>query len=351
MYTKEEENLIILSGIEEVKDSVKRNIVFKKQDENIHDFLIKTLTDGVYNIVKDKFNSKSYRAHILDELDKKGVKCVTCLSEEYPEALKNIYAPPLVLYCKGNTSLLKSDCFAVVGSRRSSASALALCKKISSELTEEFTVVSGLADGADSSALEGALPSGRVISVLAGGFDNIYPSSNIALAEKVAKNGLLICEYPPHMRAQKYNFPVRNRIIAGLSKGVLVASAGEKSGALITADYALEYGREIFAFPYFPNTASGKGCNSLIKNGAYLTENILDIFSVFGLDLKRRRNEVSLSEAESAALEEIRKKEVAFLPFVAEALNVPAYQLIPVLSSLEIKGLIVRLGGNRYSVV
>lgn len=354
MYTKDEENIIILSSIDEIKDSVKRNLVFGqngKNTEDIENFLIKTLTVGVYNIVKQKFNDREYRANILNGLAEKGVSCVTYFSDGYPETLKNIDTPPLVLYCKGNVSLLKSNCFSVVGSRRSTANALALCKKISGELTQAFTVVTGIADGADSAALSGALPSGKVISVLAGGHGNIYPSANRRLAEEVAKNGLLISEYPPHMRAQKFNFPVRNRIIAGLSRGVLVVSAGEKSGALITANCALEYGREVFAFPYFPNTASGVGCNSLIKNGASLTENILDIFLSFGLDLKRSENTVTLSDVEKAVLDEIKKSEAAFLPAVAEKLQKPTFQLIPVLTSLEIKGLVVRLGGNRYAAV
>lgn len=354
MYAKNEEDLIILSGIDEIKDSVKKRLVFGGGEESAEEkrrFLIKTLSDGVYNIIKEKFNDENYRKGVLDGLESKGVKCVTYLSESYPDSLKNIDSPPLILYCKGNTSLLKTNCFSVVGSRRSTANALALCKKISGELTEAFTVVSGLADGADSYALEGALPSGKVISVLASGFDNIYPPSNLSLAEKVAKSGLLISEYPPHMRALKYNFPVRNRIIAGLSRGVLVVSAGSKSGALITADYALEYGKDVFAFPYPPNAFSGEGCNALIKNGAYLTENILDIFAAFGLDLKRRQKRVSLSDEEKELFEEIKKVEIAFLPQVAERLQKPVYQLIPVLSSLEIKGLIVRLGGNRYSAV
>lgn len=354
MYTKDEENLIILSGIDEIKDAAVRNLVLSQYGKNIEDikkFLIKTLTDGVYNIVKQKFNDGQYRSRILDKLEKSGIKCVTYFSDDYPETLKNTDSPPPVLYCKGNTSLLKSNCFAVVGSRRSSANALALCRKISGELTEAFTVVTGIADGADSAALSGALPSGKVISVLAGGFDNIYPSANRRLAQEVAEKGLLVSEYLPHIQAQKFNFPLRNRIIAGLSRGVLVVSAGQKSGALITADYALEYGREVFAFPYFPNTASGVGCNSLIKNGATLTENILDIFLSFGLDFKRSEKTVTLSELERAVLDEVKKSGTAFLPVIAEKLQLPAYRIIPVLTSLEIKGLVSKLGGNRYSAI
>ena len=301
--------------------------------------------------MENKFHDVIFRTQLLESLDKKGIKCVTPISPDYPENLKHTDEPPLVLYCKGNVSLLKSNCFSVVGSRRTSPQALALCKKICGELTEAFTVVTGMAEGADSAAIEGALPSGKVISVLANGFDYFYPATNKSLIERVAREGLLISEYLPHILPLKYNFPVRNRIIAGLSRGTLVVSAGEKSGALITADFALEYGREVFAFPYNAGTASGAGCNALIKNGAYLTENILDILEVFGLDLKKSERAESLTEDEAALLNEIKLTGEGFLPGIAQKLNKFTYQLIPVAVSLEIKGLIVRLGGNRYGIV
>ena len=354
MYTKDEENFIILSSVEEISDAVKRALVFKCADterQDIEKFLIKTLSYGVYNTVKEKLSDGAYRSRILSGLEKRGITCVACFSESYPDILRHIDRPPLLLYCKGNVSLLKTNCFAVVGSRKSTANALALCRKISSELTAAFTVVSGIADGADTAALSGALLSGKAISVTASGFDNIYPSVNVSLAREISEKGLLVSEYPPHMRASKYNFPVRNRIIAGLSKGVLVASAGEKSGALITAECASEYGRDVFAFPYSPHISSGAGCNSLIKNGAYLTENILDIFSAFGLDLKRRGNCTGLSALEKAVLGEISKTDGALLSAVADSLGKQTYEIIPVLTALEIKGLAVRLGGNRYGAV
>ena len=343
-YTNEEENLIILSSIDELKSKEKLTSV------SIDD-LIKTAPSGVYNIIKEKLYDKAYRTKILEDLKNKGIVCVTYLSPDYPENLQNVYEPPAVLYCKGNIKLLKSNCFSVVGSRRTTAGALAQCKKISAELTEAFTVVTGMADGADSAAIEGALPSGKIISVLANGFDYFYPAVNRGLIESVAKDGLLISEYPPHIPPLKYNFPMRNRIIAGLSRGTLVISAGAKSGALITADYALEYGREVFAFPYTAGIASGAGCNNLIKNGAYLTENILDIFKVFGLDLEKPKKSISLSDTEKAVLDEIKISGEAFLPVIAENLKIPAHQLIPVITALEIKGLITRLGGNRYGII
>ena len=351
-YTEEEVNLIVLSGIEELGDRVKHNLVFTcKNAEERHKYAVKNIPTGVYNIVENKFRDGIFRTRFIESLKNKGIECVTYLSPDYPENLKNTDEPPVVLFCKGNTKLLNGNCFSVVGSRRTSAQALALCRKISGELTGAFTVVTGMAEGADSAVIEGALPSGKIVSVLANGFDCFYPAKNRNLIGKVAKEGLLVTEYLPHILPLKYNFPVRNRIIAGLSRGTLVVSAGEKSGALITADYALEYGREVFAFPYSAGVSSGAGCNKLIKNGAYLTENILDIFEAFGLDLKKSVQSVSLTEDEKAVLDEIKLAGEGFLPAIAQKLNKFTYQLIPVVASLEIKGLIARLGGNRYSII
>ncbi len=340
MYTEEEINLIMLS----LSGGSGRGVSVPDL-QKASDNLIKTHRHGVYNKVK--------RADALEMLREKGIECVTRLSPAYPEALANIDSPPAVLYCKGDTGLLKSDCFSVVGSRRTLPKALAACAKIAGELSKVFTVVSGLADGADTSALEGALGAGgKVISVLASGFDYIYPQCNRQLFESVATHGLAVSEYPPDTPPRPYYFPVRNRIIAGLSKGVLVVSAGEKSGALITADYSAEYGRDVYAFPYSAGIASGKGCNALIKKGAYLTENILDIFEGLRLDFNTPAEKtLNLNENESAVLEIIRSEGESFLPAVAQKLGKPHYEIIPAVTALQIKKLIINLGGNRYSAV
>jgi len=354
-YTQEELDLITLASLDELTYLQKKSLLsdltsptpdFVKDKKS----LIKSLSRGVYNKVREKYFSDEYREELMLGLEEAGVSIVTCFSENYPKLLRNTDVPPLVLYCKGNVSLLKTDCFAVVGSRKTLAQPLAECKKISKELTRHFTVVSGIAKGADAAALEGALESGKVISVLANGFNYFYPPENRSLTEKVAERGLLVSEYPPDVAPKKYYFPVRNRIIAGISKGVLVVSAGIKSGALITAHYADVYNRNIYAFPYNLGVTSGEGCNFLIKNKAKLTENTLDIFCDFGLDFKPQEEE-KLSAEEEKLLAAIRELGEAFLPDVAEKLGVFPFRLMPVVSKLEIKGLIVRLGGNRYAAV
>lgn len=355
IYSDTEENLIILCSIPELTYRLRRVLLSELNGNRPdfvknRDFLIKSLSAGVYNKVKELFSSAEYRAKVLDGLEKRGIECVTYFSEGYPDSLKNTPAAPIVLFCKGNVSLLKSRCFAVVGSRRTLPNIMKECSKLSAGLTEEFTVVTGMADGADSAAINGALPSGKVISVLANGFDYVYPAFNEQLTKNVEKSGLLVTEYPPEVAPRSYNFPVRNRIIAGLAEATLVVSAGKKSGALITAEYALEYNRTLFAFPYTLGVASGEGCNSLLKKGGILAENMLDIFSVFGLDCKPTEK-IGLSDEERKLLELIRAEGEVFLPSVAEKLGKAPYQLIPAVSALEIKGLIVRIGGNRYSAL
>lgn len=354
MYTEEEKDLITLCSITELSYKC-REILYDGMKNRRPDFskykeiLIKTLTHGVYNKVRAEFSDPNYGERVFAGLKKRGITCVTMFSADYPESLLNTPAPPHVLYCKGNVSLLKTRKFAIVGSRRTRPNVKASCKRMSGEIAEAFTVVSGIADGADTSAVEGALPSGKIISVLAYGFDYFYPACNENLIKQVAEKGLIVSEYPPEIGPQAYYFPARNRIIAGLAEGALIVSAGKRSGALITAGYAADYGREVFAFPYSLGVASGEGCNKLIKEGAYLVENTGDVFSAFGLEFKQAEKP-KLNEEELALFNEIREQGEAFIPAVAEKLGKPPYRLIPVLTSLEMKGLIVKLGGNRYAV-
>ncbi|MDE6598214.1 MAG: DNA-processing protein DprA [Clostridia bacterium] len=355
MYTQDEINLITLSSFDSLSYNIKYQLLSKLSSfggdfSKYENILIKTLPDGVYNKVKAKFYDPDYRKALLDALEKRGIKCVTYLSDEYPESLKNIPDPPINLYCKGDTTLLKTKCFSIVGSRKSTPKCIADTKKLSSEISQKFTVVSGMAEGADTAAIEGAIENGKVISVLAYGFDYAYPAVNANLINKVANEGLLISEHPPKIKPQAYMFPVRNRIIAGLSQGTLIVSAGIKSGALITANYAADYGRDVFVFPYYPGTSSGAGCNCLLKNGAIPAENILDIFKEFGLDFNKPKPQ-TLTEDESEVLSAVRELEEALIAQVADKLNKPAYKLIPIIASLEMKGLVVNLGGNRYSAV
>ena len=348
-YTSEERDLIVLSATG-VSPAVIKKLYnnFTRTTPNFEEnreYLIKTLSSGVYNEVRENFSSSAYRAEVLENLDKKEIICIPFFSESYPQILREIKNFPPLLYCLGNIGLLHSDSIGIVGSRRTLPLVLKECEKVSKELSERFNIISGAAAGADTAALTGAIESGRCVSVLAYGFDHIR--DNLLL--KQAVSGLLVTEYPPSVQAKPYQFPLRNRIIAALSKGVLVVSAAEKSGALITAEYAREFGRDIFAFPYSLGVESGAGCNRLIKEGAHLTECAKDILAFYGFE--HERETIFLSEEEERVYITIADAGEMLITEIADNLNMPVYKVLPIISSLELKGLAVRLGGNRYSVI
>ncbi len=215
--------------------------------------------------------------------ERHNLKILSLESPEYPRNLKCINDPPIILYVKG--SLLPEDSLgiAIVGSRRASFYGLTNAEKFAADLTASgFTVISGMARGIDTRAHRGALKSGgRTIAVIGSGLRNIYPQENKGLVEEIAAKGAVISEFPVNAGPLKQNFPRRNRVISGLSLGVLVVEACRNSGALITADFALEQGRDVFAIPGKIDLPSSCGTNELIKQGAKLTASIEDILEEF----------------------------------------------------------------------
>lgn len=210
----------------------------------------------------------------------KKYKIVTILDRNYPEKLKTIKDPPLVLYTIGRIDLLtRAKLLSVIGSRKPSHEAKPKMEYILSPLIEdEWVIVSGMARGIDGYAhLLTLEKNGDTIAVLGGGFEYIYPKEHIPLFKRIAKTGLVLTEYPPFVRPKKFHFPERNRIISGLSFGVLVIEAMEKSGTMITVEQALDQGREVFAVPGSPLIPQTKGCHLLIQDGAKLTQHSNDI--------------------------------------------------------------------------
>ena len=271
-------------------------------------------------------------------------------SPQYPTAWKELSDPPERLYALGNVALLQERRFAIVGSRRTPANALKLGEEISKTLSQSFVIVTGTADGGDTAAIEGALKgSGKVICLLAGGFSAL-PQYNLALLEKVAKKGLILSPHPYETEVRAFSYEYRNKLLAKLCEGILVLGAGEKSGALITAKYAEAFQRPIFALPYPPTSASGVGCNALIKRGGYLTENAGDIAERYCIDLTEKKIEISLSSDEQKAYEALQEGESHATELAAKT-GIPVFKLRAILSSLEVKGVVVSLGGNRYTVV
>ncbi len=213
----------------------------------------------------------------LLELEKIGANILTFEDEDYPKLFFHIESPPPIISYKGNKNLLNKDSIAIVGARNSSINGETLAKSIASDLAHkaQMTIVSGLARGIDAAAHNAALP--NTIAVLAGGIDNIYPPQNAHLYQKIYNQGLLIAELPLGTKPLMQHFPQRNRLVSGLSLGVVVIEAGKNSGSLITANFALEQGREVFAVPGFPLDPRSKGANKLIKDGAIIVENASDI--------------------------------------------------------------------------
>lgn len=271
-------------------------------------------------------------------------------SPYFPIEWKELCDCPERLYALGDISLLKGEKLAVVGSRRTPANALKLGAEIVKTLSNKLVIVTGVADGGDSAAIEGALAgSGKVICLLAGGFSAL-PQYNLALLEKVAKRGLILSPHPFETEVRAFSYEYRNKLLAKLCQGVLVLGAGEKSGALITAKYAAAFGKDVFAFPYPPNSASGAGCNLLIKRGGYLTESAKDVADRYGIDLTEKKREIHLTPDEEK-LYALLKEGEAHAAELAQQTGIPVFKLRAILSSLEVKGVVVSLGGNRYTAV
>ncbi|MET1178005.1 DNA-processing protein DprA [Peribacillus simplex] len=230
-------------------------------------------------IPSNKLNLFLKDLHSLNTIDKlknyedSQIHCLTIFDDEYPFLLKQIFDPPWVLYYKGDKKLLtRKNTLGVVGTRKPTSYGLEALKSILLPLVKKkFVIISGVAAGIDAESHKITLKEGGdTIGVLGGGLMQIYPKSNVTLAEEIVNKGLLISETPPEMKAEPWMFPLRNRIISGLSQGVFVVEAKERSGSLITAQAALEHGREVFALPGNVTSLESLGTNQLISDGAKL---------------------------------------------------------------------------------
>lgn len=286
----------------------------------------------------------------IARLTARNMFAVTLVGADYPAALRAIPDPPPVLYCMGRRELLAKRKFCIVGSRILPAWAEKTGKTISASLSRQFVIVTGIAEGGDRAAIDGALAGGNLICVLPNGLDIAYPAAHASLQREVARRGLLLSEYAPGVKTKKYAFHARNRILAGLSEGVLILAAGVRSGTLITAHCALEYGRELFALPHNVGVAQGEGCNEMIKAGAWLCTCAGDIFAAYGMEAEEKPR-VQLSEKEERLLAVLKEAGELHAAVLAERAGIPVFEAQAILSSLEMKGLAVRAGGNRFSAI
>lgn len=297
----------------------------------------------------------------LRECEAQGLTVLTESGPDYPDTLRNIPDAPGVLYVRGSLQPSDGLAVAVVGTRHASQYGLAQAERFASGLARcGYTIVSGLARGIDAAAHRGALKAnGRTLAVLGSGVLNIYPPEHAPLASEVANRGAVISENPPTAPPLAGAFPQRNRIITGLSLGVLVIEASDRSGALISARHAMEQGRDVFALPGRVDNRMARGCHKLIRDGAKLVESIDDVLEELGplatpIPLAgestnpplRHPAELQLNELEQAVLAAITDEPLS-IDEVTTACGLPVQNVLATISVLEMRRLIRRLGGNR----
>lgn len=280
-------------------------------------------------------------------------KFFTIEDEIYPESLKNIYNPPKKIYYKGNLNLLKENkMIGIVGTRNNSSYGNLCCEKIVKDLIEEdVVIISGFARGIDSIAHKTCIENnGKTIAVVASGLDIVYPSSNLNLWKKMEEKGLILSEYEFGTKPFRANFPQRNRIIAGLSKGVIVVESKEKGGSLVTANIALDEGRDVYAVPGEIFSDNSKGCNNLIRDSkAKLLNSAKEILEDYNW-LKTKEifveENTNFTEIQSKILNCLVHEKT--LDKIVQELNMSTSMLLYEIMELEIQGYIKSLAGGKY---
>jgi len=327
-----------------LKDIVASGIVPSKVAENIKEFDAETFLKKEYDLIK-RHNGE-----------------IICLGQkDYPQALSEIADPPPVLYIKGKIKKQDSAAIAIIGSRRASVYGVSIAEKFSAGLCDYgITVVSGMARGVDTAAHRGALrANGRTIAVLGSGLACIYPAENKKIFDAISASGAVISEFPMSTAPLACNFPRRNRIVSGLSLGVVVVEAAKRSGALITADFALEHGKEVFAVPGKVDSPSSYGVNNLIKQGAKLINSVYDIVEELGLELKRSitsqdekdlKDFSGLNNQEREVLKKISVKGIHIDQLALEC-QIPTAKLSAALLSLSLKKRIKQLPGKIFAQI
>ncbi len=303
-----------------------------------------------YLDVLDGISSKKIDA-LVKKMQENHVDYLTCYDEKFPQSLKDIDDNPYLLFYRGNVDLLNSDCIAVVGTRKSSSYGRRVAKDFTKVLSENFTIVSGLAYGIDSIAHETTLEeNGKTIAVLGGSVVDVYPSTNQNLANKIVeKNGLIVSEYGINSTPMPYHFPHRNRIVSGLSMGLLVCQAPSKSGTLSTVELALEQGKDVFVVPGEVYDAGFSGSNALIKSmqGACVTSprDICDYYHVGECFEKKQSYQLSIEE--QLVVNILSDGKMSFSEIVVRSQLKPS-DLNFLLANLELKSIIAKLPGNYY---
>ncbi len=278
---------------------------------------------------------------------------ITINDDIYPECLKEISDPPEKLYYKGNLELLKSErMIAVVGTRNPSSYGKLCCEYMIKKMSKaDITIVSGFAKGIDSIAHKTSLITGtKTIAVIASGLDIVYPASNLSLYREIEEKGLILTEYEPGTKPFKGNFPQRNRIIAGLSKGVIVVESKDRGGSLITADLALEYNRDVYAVPGDIFSEYSKGCNNLIRDAkAKSLSNIKELLEDYNWENKEENKSLKFTKNQDLILNSLFTEKS--FDQILEETKIAQTEILSELINLEIMGLIKSIAGGRYKKI
>lgn len=318
--------------------------------------------EGIKTNIKEKIVSnrkEEYVNKLLMDLSEHNINTTTVFDDDYPKSLYNIYDNPKILYRKGHFKYEDQLSIAIVGSRKATSYGIWATEKFVRELVKlDITIISGLAQGIDYIAHRTALEEdGRTIGVLGNGLDIIYPKKNKDVYEEIPKNGAIVSEYFLGTPPLAYNFPQRNRIISGLSLGVIIIEAKEKSGSLITAHHALEQGKEVFALPGNINSVYSRGTNKLIRDGAKLIMDIDDILEeIYELqskmiDKKIEDKDIShLSPLELKVFETIKESPI-HCDNIAYNTGLDISTVYSILTILELKGMVKELSGRIFTVL
>lgn len=325
---------------------------FSMQSVMKNHYIEENLTTEEFHRFISNYNPRELETAI-DSMINSGIEILTVEHPQYPRKLFDLPDRPLLLYAKGDLSLLERKCFAIVGTRTPSYYGKIVTEKFAGNLAANgFVIVSGLCYGVDEIAHKKTLEvGGKTIAIVGSGFNKIYPSTNTELSKEIANSGLLLSEYPPSFVAKRYTFPRRNRIVAGISDGVLVTEANFKSGTVHTKDFALEYGKDIFAVPGNVTSSKSNLTNELIKTAqAHCVTSADDIIQFYGIDKKiqKRSVEVSFDEQKILSLLSNGEKDVEALSLETD---IPINILNSCLTTLEIRGLIRRLPAQTYALL
>lgn len=357
LYTLEEKSLIWLDSFDFLSYQKKIKIIEIFDKENIRElwdskieqlstFLSKAEIEKVKNADEDRLEK------VLDWYNNKNIQVITLHSSNYPKLLQEIDTPPICLYCMGNTQLFDTITCGVVGTRKPSEYGKVCTKQFVTSLAKHsVTIVSGLASGIDTIAHETALQEeGCTIAVIAGGFDHIFPASNHQLFKTMIVNNLVVTESLPNVFPSAYLFPIRNRIIAGLSRAVFIPEAGKRSGSLHTKNYAVNYNREVFALPGRITSPESEGTNQIIKEcQASLCLEPKEILDYLGVveEKNAKKPAIQLDITEQSILNYILAEKKTYQE-ILDYTKLKPNELNTVLFNMQMKGLVEKLAGNSY---